>query len=175
MTEKQENILTTALKLFATTGYDATSTSRVAKEAGVSEGLIFRHFKNKEGLLSAILEHGQEKAMKVYADALIQSTPKDMLKHILTMPFELEEGQYHYWKLIYALKWRADVYDDHMSRPIKLSLIGAFTELGYEDPTAEAETIMLILDGIATMMLLHPPAEPARIKRALLAKYQLDI
>ena len=44
MTEKQENILKAALQLFAKEGFYATSTSKVAKLAGVSEGLIFRHF-----------------------------------------------------------------------------------------------------------------------------------
>ena len=45
MTEKQESILQAALKLFATEGYASTSTNKVAKVAGVSEGLIFHHFK----------------------------------------------------------------------------------------------------------------------------------
>jgi AcrR family transcriptional regulator len=51
MTEKKELILQTALRLFSEQGYEATPTNRIAKEAGVSEGLIFRHFENKEGLL----------------------------------------------------------------------------------------------------------------------------
>ena len=42
MTEKQEQILKTALQLFAEKGYDGTSTAKVAKAAGVSEGLIFQ-------------------------------------------------------------------------------------------------------------------------------------
>ena len=49
MTEKQEKIVQSALQLFAQEGYHATSTSKVAKHAGVSEGLIFRHFRNKDG------------------------------------------------------------------------------------------------------------------------------
>ena len=47
MTEKELNIIDSAINLFAQTGYDGTSTSIIAKEAGVSEGLIFKHFKNK--------------------------------------------------------------------------------------------------------------------------------
>ncbi len=59
MTEKQEKILQSALELFAKEGFHATSTNKVAKHAGVSEGLIFRHFGNKEGLLQAILAEGR--------------------------------------------------------------------------------------------------------------------
>ena len=45
--KKKEQILNAALELFANDGFTATSTSKVAKRAGVSEGLIFRHFGNK--------------------------------------------------------------------------------------------------------------------------------
>jgi len=44
MTEKQEKIIKSALELFALEGYAATSTRKAAERAGVSEGLIFRHF-----------------------------------------------------------------------------------------------------------------------------------
>ena len=46
----KENILHTALRLFAEQGYDRTPTSQIAREAGVSEGLIFRHYGSKAGL-----------------------------------------------------------------------------------------------------------------------------
>ena len=41
MTDKKEKILNAALELFANDGYNVTSTSKIAKTAGVSEGLIF--------------------------------------------------------------------------------------------------------------------------------------
>jgi AcrR family transcriptional regulator len=43
-----------ALRLFAERGYSATSTRRIAEEAGVSEGLIFHHFGTKKDLLHAV-------------------------------------------------------------------------------------------------------------------------
>ncbi|MEM6542898.1 MAG: helix-turn-helix domain-containing protein, partial [Bacteroidota bacterium] len=56
MTAKQEKILNAALELFAHEGYNVVSTSKIAQKAGVSEGLIFRHFESKQGLLNAILQ-----------------------------------------------------------------------------------------------------------------------
>ena len=47
MTDKQKHILESALTLFSENGYSAVSTSLIAKHANVSEGLIFRHFKDK--------------------------------------------------------------------------------------------------------------------------------
>jgi AcrR family transcriptional regulator len=53
---RSEQILETALGLFAAQGFDATSTRQIAKEAGIAEGLIFHYFPTKASLLTAILE-----------------------------------------------------------------------------------------------------------------------
>jgi AcrR family transcriptional regulator len=53
---RREQILETALKLFAERGFDATSTRQIAREAGIAEGLIFHYFPTKANLLTAILE-----------------------------------------------------------------------------------------------------------------------
>ncbi len=54
MTEKQINILSSAIELFSEKGYEATSTSEIAKKAQVAEGTIFRYYKTKKELLFAI-------------------------------------------------------------------------------------------------------------------------
>ena len=53
---RREQILKTALGLFAAQGFNATSTRQIAKEAGIAEGLIFHYFPTKASLLTAILE-----------------------------------------------------------------------------------------------------------------------
>jgi AcrR family transcriptional regulator len=53
---RREQILETALELFAAQGFDATSTRQIAKEVGVAEGLIFHYFPTKASLLTAILQ-----------------------------------------------------------------------------------------------------------------------
>jgi AcrR family transcriptional regulator len=55
MTEKQRNILQASIKLFATKGFHASSTAEIAKEAGVAEGTIFRHYKSKKDILIAVV------------------------------------------------------------------------------------------------------------------------
>ena len=51
MTAKRKKILETSIDLFAKNGYSNTSTSEIAKIAGVAEGTIFKHFGTKENLL----------------------------------------------------------------------------------------------------------------------------
>lgn len=52
---KHNAILAAALGMFAEKGFAATSTAALAREAGVAEGTIFRHFTGKEAIFSEIL------------------------------------------------------------------------------------------------------------------------
>ncbi|TYR81806.1 TetR/AcrR family transcriptional regulator [Priestia megaterium] len=54
-TDKQQKIVTAAISLFAERGYANTSTSEIAKGAGVAEGTIFRHYGTKDNLLLSVI------------------------------------------------------------------------------------------------------------------------
>ena len=54
----KDRILGVAKKLFATNGYENTSTMSVARSAQTSESQILKYFGSKEGLLEAIFEDG---------------------------------------------------------------------------------------------------------------------
>ena len=55
LTPKQKKIIEAAIHLFSEKGYDNSTTSDIAKEAGVAEVTIFRNFKSKSNLLHQIL------------------------------------------------------------------------------------------------------------------------
>jgi AcrR family transcriptional regulator len=173
MTEKQQRILDAALRLFATEGYDATSTSKVAKEAEVSEGLIFRHFGNKEGLLGAIMEQVQQSAKTMMASVIDAKDPRETIARFLEVPFSIQEDQYEMWRLIYSLKWQTHQYDTTLQETVKFVLKDAFESLEYDDPEAEVELLFMFLDGAAISFLLHEPKEKEKILQILLKKYNL--
>ncbi|MEM9396537.1 MAG: TetR/AcrR family transcriptional regulator [Pseudomonadota bacterium] len=54
--ERERVILDAATTLFATAGFNGTSTRKIAAEAGVSEGTIFHYFGSKNDLITAILD-----------------------------------------------------------------------------------------------------------------------
>ena len=173
MTEKQENILKAALQLFAQEGFSATSTSKVAKAAGVSEGLIFKHFGNKEGLLAAIMDEGKQSVKVKMAEVVMASEPKDVIRKMLELPFNIDSSEYEMWRLIYALKWQTDKYDSSWANPVRLVLTDAFTKLGYQNPKVETDLLFMLMDGAATTLLLHTPENKNEILIALKKKYQL--
>ncbi len=53
--QRREQILQTAVTLFSQRGFKGTTTKEIAKAAGVSEAIIFRHFATKDELYGAIL------------------------------------------------------------------------------------------------------------------------
>jgi AcrR family transcriptional regulator len=53
---KRDAILKTAARLFAVQGFDGTTTIQIAREAGVTEPLIYYHFKGKDDLFTHIIE-----------------------------------------------------------------------------------------------------------------------
>ena len=54
----RQRILQGAKKLFASRGYEHTSTSAIARQAGTSESQLMKHFGSKAGLLEAIFNEG---------------------------------------------------------------------------------------------------------------------
>lgn len=54
--EREEKILKAAINLFSEKGYKGATTKALARKAGINEALIFRHFPDKSGLYTALLQ-----------------------------------------------------------------------------------------------------------------------
>lgn len=55
--EKQERIISVAIKEFAQRGYENASTNEIVKEAGISKGILFHYFKNKNNLYMYLYDY----------------------------------------------------------------------------------------------------------------------
>jgi TetR/AcrR family transcriptional regulator len=69
--ERQASLITAAATLFARKGFNGTTTKEIAKAAGVSEALVFKHFPTKRALYGAILK--EKVAVSDLLDAIEQS------------------------------------------------------------------------------------------------------
>jgi len=147
MPSKKEQILSTALRMFGQEGYKATSTARIAKEAAVSEALIFKHFGSKQGLLDAILNQGFEALQASLKDILSEEDPKSLIKKSIDIPFSIPKSDYNFWRLQFALKWEINFDMSVNVKPLIDALEIAFRKLDYENPRLEAEHLFHFLDG----------------------------
>ena len=155
--ERKLAILETAIALFAAEGYRATTTKKIAELSRVSEGLIFKHFSNKEGLLQAILGHGSEHLKSLFGELLSAKEPCKCIQAFFTLMRQVKANEElsNFWKLLYKIKWETEQYNAMEVQPIVRKLTWAFENLGYANPQGEAEFLMIWMDGLATHFYLH--------------------
>jgi TetR/AcrR family transcriptional regulator len=60
---KQHRILDAAIKTIAEKGYEAASISTICRRARISNGALYKYFKNKEAMFFACVEYGVEVMM----------------------------------------------------------------------------------------------------------------
>ncbi|GAB2767209.1 hypothetical protein GCM10027275_06870 [Rhabdobacter roseus] len=161
MAKKKALILEAALRLFAELGFDATPTSQIAREAGVSEGLVFRHFTSKDGLMDAILALADERMKKQVAAIARLPEPLAQIHAVIELPGRLLGEEREFWKLQFSLKWQKK-YRNQSYQPsahhLELVQIAAqaFEKLGYPEPEKEVGLLVLLLDGLSNQLLSQP-------------------
>lgn len=81
--QRRQQLIDVATKLFADYGYDATTTAAIAQAAGISEPILYRHFKNKQDLFIAITREVSQKTLNHWQN-LIGATedPAEQLRLI---------------------------------------------------------------------------------------------
>lgn len=73
--EREQRILSAAAERIAHYGYDKTTVEEIARDAGISKGAIYLHFKSKEQLFEALLLREADVLVANYFE-LLDSDPK---------------------------------------------------------------------------------------------------
>lgn len=82
--KRREQLLDAALELFASLGYARATTSELAKAAGVTEPIIYRHFASKKDLFIALIERTGQQTLEQWAQELKDAPdPADRLRRII--------------------------------------------------------------------------------------------
>src|SRR5258707_5240970 len=64
----RKRIVSAALNLFQTKGFDATTTKAIARKAGIAEGTVFNYFKSKDDIALHFFEQEVDQAMAAVRD-----------------------------------------------------------------------------------------------------------
>ena len=85
--QRRNQLIDTALTLFAEHGIEATRVSDIAQTASVAQGLLYHYFPSKDALLAAIIErHGP---LRMLADALATPPDRPARETLLTVGLRL--------------------------------------------------------------------------------------
>jgi AcrR family transcriptional regulator len=71
---RRETVLDAAIRVFARTSYRAAGTAEIAREAGIAEPTIYRHFDSKRALYLAALERNGELVVDTFRDIAERTT-----------------------------------------------------------------------------------------------------
>ncbi len=81
--QRREQLIEVATKLFAQWGYTATTTAAIADAAGVTEPILYRHFKSKQELFVAITRAMSQQTLKRWHSLLSETeNPAEQLRSI---------------------------------------------------------------------------------------------
>jgi AcrR family transcriptional regulator len=77
--ERRKLILQSAKRVFARSTYAEASTGELARESGVTEPMLYKHFGSKKGLFLAILREFSPQFLALYQKRLAEREEKDLL------------------------------------------------------------------------------------------------
>ncbi|WP_428938453.1 TetR/AcrR family transcriptional regulator [Fontivita pretiosa] len=81
--QRRRQLIEVATRLFAKTGYEATTTAAIAEAAGVTEPILYRHFRSKQELFVAIVREVSEYTLQQWRQLIADITdPAEKIRAI---------------------------------------------------------------------------------------------
>jgi AcrR family transcriptional regulator len=92
--DRREQIIDAALRVFSHKGFTSATNKDIAREAGITPGLIYYYFESKEKLLEAIIE--DRSPLRLVAsppEQIATMPPEDFLKFMIRRVLSIMEGE----------------------------------------------------------------------------------
>lgn len=128
----KKKVLTTALKLFANNGFHATTTAQIAKQAGVSEGTIYKYFSSKDDLLAKLLRPILAEIKNRFFTDLDEQNQKDLptlVRFIVTDRVKFIEVNFDFIRVILQSILTGYLIDDQSYRDFFTGSDGVLAKL----------------------------------------------
>ena len=153
-TEKRQNLLDTAEKLFCQQGYEKTSVQDILDATSMSKGGFYHHFASKDEVMTALCSRRAERAAAFAADALnAAGTPAARINAVLYgfMPLRRDEADFAAMLLpvISKPECRAvaliyqDALEEHFLPLLKAAVASAASVGAVYPPVREMEKVIL--------------------------------
>jgi AcrR family transcriptional regulator len=178
--ERRESILALTSRAFAERGYDGVRTAELAKSAGVSEALIYQHFRTKAELYHAAVDRSAEILEDRISSAVGAAGPSDRrLERAVNAFLEFVSDTSNAWRVL-ALHVSDPELADYQRR-LRGRATGALAGLLAADPRSSgngltraqleqlSEVIVGGAEALANWWSQNPRAERAELASLLTA------
>ena len=164
--ERKSAIMETALKEFATHGYESTSISMIAKKVGVSKGLMYNYFESKEDLLTSIMSIGFEEMVPLIDTNHDGVLSKEEFVFLIDESFRLMKEKINFYRLYFSLimqPYVSKLFAEELNKvaePFIKLFVNYFEKKGSKNPMLEAVMIGALFDGIGFNYAFNADAYP---------------
>jgi AcrR family transcriptional regulator len=152
---RRESIIISTIETLNEVGLQNLSTKLIAKKEGVSEGTLFRHFKNKTEIMIAVIDHFSQ-----FDNAIVETTINRELSSIETIRYFVSSYTEYYenYPAITAVVHAYDslMCDTELSDKVR-SVISKRSDFllkainkGKEDGSIKADTDSKLLEDLIT-------------------------
>lgn len=170
-------ILDAAFRLMSQNGYESTSISQIAKEAGFSKGLMYNYFHSKEELLIELINRTMGEGDRLMAE-IMSENPSKTLANIFYWFFNEIRNNMEQWRFLSELMFKVEKFPFIKEYFVKkmneyVTFIGALLkEIGFKNPKKEAQLIAALFDGIGFQYLVIGEKYPIdEMEKYLIDKY----
>ncbi|MBZ0177871.1 MAG: TetR/AcrR family transcriptional regulator [Melioribacteraceae bacterium] len=174
----RQNILNSALKVFAAKGYQETSISDIAIEASISKGLLYNYFSSKEDLTRSVMKMLLIELENMTRNVESEKDPYKKLRKLIEEAFDAMETNSDYWRLYSSFILQPEtaklISPEFISSLERIfnSMEKIFSEIGVKNAKEEAKIFGAILDGVAFHVMLEGESYPRnKMKKYLIKKY----
>jgi len=142
--ERREQLLRTAVGVFAEHGYHATSMNDVAEAAGVTKPVLYQHFSSKRELFIELLDdigaELRETIAKATADA---AGPRQQIEQGFRAYFSFVEESTDAFRVLFGSGARRDPEFASFARAVEASIAEAISELIVVEGEPVAQSLLL--------------------------------
>jgi TetR/AcrR family transcriptional regulator, repressor for uid operon len=178
--QRRRQILRAAGQCFAEKGFHQASMAEIAKAAGLSMGLLYRYFANKDALVMAFAELSRANSVALFESLAASTDPKRDLAGIVDalLGEALDPALLRLQMEVMAEACRNDALmaalrrEDALARGALLDSIEALRKRGLAKPPvpgpALVELLNALFEGLTVRLALQPDLDRARLSKATL-------
>jgi betaine-aldehyde dehydrogenase len=149
---RRKQLIDTTILVMSQVGFNATTLGLIAKQAGVSTGLVAHYFGDKDGLLEATLRSLASRLSRAAASRLrAAATPRARLQAVIDANLAPEEMDQHTGAVWLAF-WGQAIHSDRLKRVQRIYQLRVLSNLrhalGALAPASEAERLAVIIAAI---------------------------
>ncbi len=159
--QRTKDIINAALRLFGQKGFEATSITAIAREAGIAKGLLYNYFDSKEHLMEEVILEGFRSILPSLDDLkLKKQSPEKAFRQMLESTRDSVKSNPKFWQLYIRMFFQISANDRVEKIFLKYTqtyfqvIRELLVDLGVDNPDIEIWKLGAQLDGLVLDYIL---------------------